>query len=76
VRGLLRQHVVLLSEQQVALFRRSSISTRTARITHPVQRVMLREKQTGKAVEYLAFQQVHEIVQKNTKDEVTSSRYI
>lgn len=41
LRSLLGQHVVLLSEQQVALFGRSSILTCAAGVTHSVERVVL-----------------------------------
>lgn len=45
LRGLLRQHVILLSEQQVPLFRRRSIQSCAAGIAHPVQRIVLENRE-------------------------------
>lgn len=41
LRGFLRQHVILLSEQQVSLFRRCGVLSCAASIAHSVQRVVL-----------------------------------
>lgn len=46
--GLLWQHVILLSEQQVAIFSWCSIQPCASSITYPVQRVVLRHKNKTK----------------------------
>lgn len=45
LRGLLRQHVILLSELQLSLFRRRSVQSGAASIAHSVQRIVLQNRQ-------------------------------
>ena len=45
--GLLRQHVILLPEQQVSLCRRRGVLSCAAGVAHPVQRIVLEDSAQG-----------------------------